>query len=257
MIPSFEITRSVIDRLDGWIAEITAPHLPLRREPDGASFRWRFQEETAETLQLGKSVRAVTAIRAALLLADNGYTTEAGSLLRTVSDFCHEIIAIGEGLVEGRLTTQQQRFVHEYFAPMARTPEELEARGKEYYVSREQLFAAHQRLAEKAKGPVDLPRRITRFLNYGYDKYVHGSYDSAMELFNGGTPQFMLRGHASDRHRCAMLTAVTGKLYELLVALGIMALSRRNEALYRSIRTAMKEIDESGEQSGAGCAALR
>jgi hypothetical protein len=256
MIPPFEVTRSVIEQLDGWLAELAAPHLPACRDPDGTSYRWRFTNETPEALQVGKAVRAVSGIRAALLLVDNGYTTEAGSILRTVADFCHEIIAVGEGLLERRLTTHQQRFVDQYFAPMARSPEELETRGKEFYVSREQLFAAHQRIAEKTRGPVDLVRRLTRFLNYGYDKYIHGSYDSSMELFRGDMSEFMLRGHLSERHRCVMRVGVSGKLYETLVALGIMALSRNNQQLFASIRKAMAEIDDSGEQSGGTCIGL-
>ena len=50
---------------------------------------------------VGKLVRAVSALRAALLLAENGHITESGSLLRMVSDFCTEIQAIGEALHSG------------------------------------------------------------------------------------------------------------------------------------------------------------
>jgi hypothetical protein len=229
----------------------------MRQEPDGATFRWRFRDETGASLQVGKAVRATSALRSALLLADSGYTTEAASLLRIASDFGQEIVAIGEGLLEGRLTTDQQRFVDEYFAPMARTPEELEARGKEYYVCRERLFAAHQRVAEKAQAPVDLLRRVTRFLNYGFDKYVHGSYDSAMELFDGQTGAFMLRGHRSERHRCAMLVSISGKVYQVLLALGFMALSRKDEPLFREIRESLAQLDAADEQSSSQCTGLR
>lgn len=192
-----------------------------------------------------------------MLLADHGYTTEAGSLLRMTSDFAHEIIAVGEGIVEGRLTTKQQRFVDQYFEPMARTADEYEQRGKEYYVSRDELSAAHQRLADKTTKRGGLLRKITRFLNYGYDKYVHGSYSSAMELFNGAEERFMLRGHASEVHRCAMLTAVAGKLHEVLVAFAFVTFSRRDELLFRSIEAALTDLERSGEQSGAACAGLR
>jgi hypothetical protein len=257
VIPPFTTTRGIIDSLDEWIAEFTAPHLPLDKQAVDDSYEWRFREETPEVLQLGKAVRAVTSIRGALLLADQGYTTEAGSLLRMTSDFAHEIIAVGEGLVEGRLTKNQQRFVDQYFAPMARSADEYEERGKEYYVSREELLAAHQRLAEKTTKQADLLRKLTRFLNYGYDKYVHGSYSSAMELFHGGEGRFMLRGHASERHRCAMLTAVAGKLHEVLVAFAFMTFSRRDEALYRSIRADLNALEMSGEQSDSKCQGLK
>jgi hypothetical protein len=249
VIPPFIATRTVIDQLDGWIAAFAGKH-EFRRDADGD---WKFVNETPEALQLGKAVRAVTSLRAALILADNGYTTEAGSQLRIASDIAHEIIAIGEGLLEGRLTTNQRRFVEQYFAPMARSPEELEQRGKEFYVSREELFAAHQRLADKTTKQGELLRSLSRFLNYGYDKYVHGSYGSAMELFRGDEGRFMLRGHDSERHRCATLTAIASKLFELLAALGFMTFPQRDEALFREIREAVNLLETSGEQSGEAC----
>ena len=42
----------------------------------------------------------------------------------------------------------------------------------ERYVTREELFAAHQRLADKTTKRADDLRKLTRFLNYGYDKYT-------------------------------------------------------------------------------------
>lgn len=240
--------------MDAWIDAFTTWHLPFRRERhSGGGFDWRFTAETPEALQLGKAVRAVTSIRGALLLADQGLTTEAGSLLRTTSDFAHEIIAVAEGVIEGRMTTAQQEFVDQYFAPLATTADELEQMGRLYYVGRDKLFAAHQRIAEKTTGQVDLLRATTRFLNYGYDKFVHGAYSSAMELFTGRTNTFMLRQNESAQHRCATLTAVAGKLHEVLVALAFMTMSRRDQELYESIRAAIRELEESGEGTRKYC----
>jgi len=248
MLPPFTTTRALIDRLDEWINAFTQWHLPLRREPSPqGGLDWKFSSETPEALQLAKAVRAATSIRGAVLLADAGMTTEAGSLLRMTADFAHEIIAVAEGLMAGRMTTAQQEFVDQFFAPLASTPEQLESMGKQYYVSREQLFAAHRRIAENTTGQVDLLRQTTRFLNYGYDKYVHGGYPTAMELFTGRTNTFLLRGHESARNRAATLSAVAAKLVEVLAALAFMAMNRRDQPLYESIRSAMRELEGSGE----------
>ena len=128
----FPVSRKIIARLDEWLAAFAAPLLPARRVPiQNGNFQWEFKEQTPEVLQVAKAVRMITGIRAALFLADNGFTTECATLLRVVSECSHEIIAIGEGLIEGRLTEPQQRFVRQYFAPIVRTPDELEQRERE------------------------------------------------------------------------------------------------------------------------------
>jgi hypothetical protein len=120
-------------------------------------------------------------------------------------------------------------------------------------VSREELFKAHYRLAAKTTGDAENLRRINRYLNYAYDKYVHTSYETAMELYTGSGHRFMLSGHESERHRCFTKVAVVGKLYEVLAALEFMALAKKDQTLHASIRESRHELEESNEQSGTRC----
>lgn len=247
---NFETTRAVFERFDEWIARLAAPYLPLRRAFDASGeFHWEFSEQSGRTLLVGKAVRMVSGIRAAMLLADHGFSTESASLCRMASDFSQEIIAIGEGLLEGRMTTSQQEFIDQYFAPLARDPEELEKRGREFYVAREKLMAAAQRLVDKTTKKWGEMRKATRFLNYGFDKYVHGAYLTATELYRGDEHRFMLRGTEFEELVCVARRTVAAKTHEVLHALELMALIARDEALCREIRAADRALDASGEQS--------
>src|SRR5450759_1550075 len=97
----FPTIRKIVSGLDPWIAALARPHFPFRRVPARrGSYYWRFRDENAHALLVGKAVRVVTSLRGALLCADNRLTTEALSLLRLVSDFADEMIAIGEGVME-------------------------------------------------------------------------------------------------------------------------------------------------------------
>jgi hypothetical protein len=40
----------------------------------------------------------------------------------------------------------------------------------------------------------DRVRKVFRYLAHMYDKYVHGAYITAMELYNGETWRFMVSG---------------------------------------------------------------
>ena len=196
---------------------------------------------------IGKAVRMVSGIRASLVLADLGFTTECASLLRMVSEFSQEILSVGEGLIEGRLTQPQQRFVRQYFSPLARTPEEFEMDEKERYVSREELYKAHYRLLAKTSEEADKMRQLSRFLNYTYDKYVHGAYLTAMELYNGYEHRFMLNGHEAEERKAIPRTAVAGKLHEVISALEMLALFSDSPDLRNELREARQSLDASQE----------
>lgn len=248
MSPDIPVSRGIIARLDVWLSILASPFLPLVRIPgEGGRFHWEFPDKRPETLMVGKAVRMVSGIKAALLLADRGFTTECASLLRMVSEFSQEIISVGEGLIEGRLTEPQECFVRQYFAPFARSPEEFEERERERYVSREELFKAHYRLGAKAQVDADRLRQLSRFLNYAFDKYVHGAYITAMELYDVSENKFVLNGHEAERPRAVVRTAVAGKLHEVISALEIMGSFSDNADLRRELTEARRILDASGE----------
>jgi hypothetical protein len=191
----------------------------------------------------------ISGIRAALMLADAGYTVECFSLLRMVMEFAQEIIAIAEGQLEERFTEPQERFIRQYYIPITEDADELEQQEHERYVTREELLKAHYRLYEKATGDKTSLRTLTRFMHYTFDKYVHGAYLTSMELYDPYTESFMLRGHKSDRNRRAAKASVAGKLHHVVFALRFMALIVGQELLVQETSLALNELEGSDEQS--------
>jgi len=253
----FPVTRRILGRLDAWIHAFAQLLPPANRVPVKDSFRWEHPDRTPEAAQVAKAVRAVSGLRAALHLADVGHTVECGTLLRTVADFSAEIIYLGEAIVEGRLTADQQRFVEQHFAPFPTDPDELAAREREYYIGRKDIGRAHRRILEKFGAPADEMAKIGAYLNKGYDSYVHGSNGSAMELYDVTINSFMLSGHRSQRFICMAKVSVAGKLQEFLNSLRFMAITRGASAIAEQIRLATDELDKSQEDAGLPCVGLR
>jgi hypothetical protein len=254
-VSDFPTLRRIVAGFDPWIAALASPHLPFRKVPAAAgSYFWRFRDENAHALLVGKAVRIVTSLRGALLCADHRLNTEALSLLRMVSDFADEMIAVGEGLLESRLTTAQTKFVEQYFTSVAETAEEHAERGFERYVSREELFKAQRRLVEKVKGDVDELLKMTRYVQKGYDSYVHGAYETSMELFRGDEMRFMLSGHDSPRYLCLTYTSLAAKLVPVLVAFEFAAVLHGLDDLRKEIIGAREALVDSGEGLSAKCA---
>jgi hypothetical protein len=250
----FKLTRAAIEVLDEPI-EVLAADLPrpMRTPLPRGGFRWRYPTQSAEVVQIAKAVRMVTSIRAAWHLAEEGLTTESATLLRVTSDFAAEIGFLAEGILEGKLNSAQQKFVDDYFKPFPTDPDELAAREREYYVGRKDITAAHTRLVQKAG--IDRVRyeRLVKYLNKGYDAYVHGAYGTAMELFTGATYSFMLRKNESPHANRVAKALVAGKLHEVFVALELMLLTRGHRELVERLSTIRLELHASAESTGRDC----
>jgi len=236
--------RLVTDELNSWVNYLAAPLMPPRMLPEGDDLvRLEFRYHTPHSVMVGKAIRAVSGLRAALVLADLGYVTECGALLRIVSDFCSEVIAIGHALNRGgELPPAVQKFVEQYFAPKARTPEQLAASERVRYVSREELMKAGRPTADANVDGEHL-RVIHRFLNMTYDAYIHGAYETTMELCDPLTGRFSTDGHPDTSKREEFVDAVALKLHEVVVALEIAAAVTANAEVFAAAREARHTMD--------------
>jgi len=245
---SFE--RETIERLDGWVNELAVPLMPPRKVPEGVDrLRLELREHIPHTVMVGKLVRAVSGLRGALLLAESGYVTECGGLLRMVSDFCTEVTAIGEALNRGGALPRSVRdFANQYFTPKAQTPEEYAAKERTRYVSRKELMKAKVRLAEGTPGGGERIRTLHPFINMIYDAYVHGAYETTMELCNPRTGGFAMRGHPEASKRQEFVEAVFLKMHEVVCAVELTAAVTAHAEVRKAAREARHAIDASAPE---------
>lgn len=250
----FKLTRAAIDALNTPIDALAAclPR-PTMVPLAGGDFRWEYPIQSPEVVQVAKAVRMVTSIKAAWHLAERGLTTECATLLRVTSDFASEIVFLAEGILEGKLNSAQQKFVDDYFKPFPTDPDELATREREYYVGRKDIIAAHTRFAQKAGIDGAHLERLIKYLNKGYDAYVHGAYATAMELFTGATYSFMLNKNESPQGNCVAKVAVAGKLHEVFVALEMMAFTRGQRELGQHLLEMRLDLAGSSEATGRDC----
>ena len=239
--------KDLFERLDGWVNLLAAPLLPPRVVNEGDRYiRLEFRQQTPHAAMVGKLVRAVSGIRAAMALAEAGHVAECASILRIVSDFCTEVSAIAEALNRGGEPPRAVRdFVAQYFTPKARIPEEYAAGERTRYVSRKELMKAETRMAEGTTVDDEKVRVLHDFLNMSYDAYVHGAYETTMELFDLKTGQFAMRGHPDNSKRREFVQAVFLKAHEVVVAVELTAAVTANATVFHAAREARHTMDAS------------
>lgn len=245
----FPVTQQVIQHIDEPVNAMAAllPR-PERKPISKGGFYWSYPVESAEVVQVAKAVRMASGLHAAWQLAQEGLITECYTILRTVADFALEIVFIAEGIMEGKFNSSQQTFIDQFFAPFPTDPDEFATRAREYYVRREKMIAARIRLLHRGSGSEEIAR-VMAFVHKTFDSYVHGAYVTAMELFTGETYTFMIGGHESLEKRSVVKVWVAAKLFEALVALELMATTRKLPDLVLEIRADRQRLWKSGEGS--------
>ena len=242
---SVNLGQEIFDKLDGWANQLVTPALPLRvtRDSDDA-IRLEFRQQIPESVMIGKLVRAVSGLRGALILAETGYIAECGAVLRIVSDLCTEISVIGLALDRGgELPAAVKDFVAQYFKPRARTQDEFASAERTRYVTREALLKVDKALAQDYPVDAGLLDQSHRYMNMAYDAYVHGAYETTMELWNQRTGTFDMRGHPSHAKREEFVEAVMLKMHEVVVAIELTAAKTSQAEMFAQTRQARRAMD--------------
>jgi hypothetical protein len=132
---------------------------------------------------------------------------------------------------------------------LPKNPDEYAAQPRVQFVSRDQLFGALYRWAEMNELDATRARQVTRFVANMYDKFVHGSYLTAMELYDPRSWTFMLRGHEDPTKKREYQRATASKVHTAVTALVAIAEFGTNENLLDEIRSAGLALYASGELS--------
>jgi hypothetical protein len=242
-----DIGREIITQLDGWVKELAAPLLPPRVIQEGGDdARLEFKYHEPHSVMIGKLVRAVSGVNAALLLADAGFVAECGTLLRVVSDFCTEILAVAEALHRGgALPNKISDFVDQYFNRKPKSVIEFCSSELPRYVSRKEIMKGVTRLCEGSSINIDEQRHVHQYLNMFYDAYVHGSYETTMDLYEPLEGNFAMKGYPNSIKRKDYVDSVFLKMHEVVAAIEVTAALTGDKKVFEESREVRRLMDES------------
>ena len=246
------LASDLIDKLDEWTNKLAAPLLPPVE--NAVTDRLEFSEHTPRTVMIGKCVRAVSGIHAALALVELGYVAECAAIMRMVSDFCSEIITIGIALQSGaELPDAVRKLVEGYFVLMPRTLEDFRKTGRPRYPSRNDLMKVETRWAKMVGINNEQWQDLPKFLNTLSDAHVHGAYETTMELYDPRTGYFRMRGFESRYRRRGHFESVILKLHEVVVALQFTASVTGHQEVWNATQDARRALDTAGWSASPSC----
>lgn len=89
------------------------PHPEFVKVGENTGFRHR--ERTDLLLSHLKCIRAVSSLNACVILLQNGYVQEIGTLCRSIDEFNQDVLFVGTPLGQDGPSEQQKRLVAEFF----------------------------------------------------------------------------------------------------------------------------------------------
>jgi len=189
----FVAIRRAVDYLEYAVAEIAKSIGNPQWVGEGDSARPRYAVPEAQIVQLCKAVRAVSAFNGCLNMLPDGFYAEILMLLRSANDFTAEIFYLHEGFQSEAPTVDQQRFIDHFFEEHGTTIDEIIANPpRASVVERKKIHASQARLLAP-NNPHEMQKR-TAAIDAIYSGYTHGAYPTAMELYEGRTGRFHMRG---------------------------------------------------------------
>lgn len=228
------------------LAAALGPAVPMS---DHGDFKFRYAKPTPQHAQVLKAVRYVSAMNAGLKLLEGGFYAEIIALMRMAQEYLSDITFIHEGLSTGTPTAEQQRFVEHFFAEHGSTAEELiQKPPRGALVERKKVHASHGRQLQPNN-----PHRIKQMFDAVesvLSGYVHGSYSSVMELYEGGTNRFRTDGMLGTPRVAQSERQMILNAHRAFNVLREIAWSLRIEELFNVLRAARLAFEKSSACAG-------
>lgn len=174
--------------------------------------KFRYSEESIETLCLIKTGRILSSLNAIVVLFESGFFVEIAVLLRTIKECCAELSFLLENYPDGKLSKSQEQYINEFFTEEFSDPQDpIQSMRKHNRVPSKKIHAGSARnisnLSELIKNP-KLRSEIQKIANPSdhqettlsilniYSGYVHYGYSQSVEIISGIPPQYHLEGMA-------------------------------------------------------------
>jgi len=245
----FAALRTAVDVLESAADElVTAIGRPnwVAIEESG---KFRYDHPSGQLLQILKGVRTVSALNACLALLPLGHYAEVLMILRSANDFLSEIAFVHEAIETQNPTADQNRFLEHYFSDQPDTVNELlENPPRGSVVERRKLQASQARYLTP-ENPSAMQKRLA-MIDAVFSGYVHGSYSSTMELYEGGTWRFRMRGMAGTPRAVEAEHQITLTTHRAFNMLRSAAWAIHHEAVFNALRPARIAFEQSAACEG-------
>ncbi len=212
-----------------------------------AHFGFRYAKPDHRHFCLLKSIRAVSALNAAILLAQQGYCQEIGVLIRTIVECTSHIkYVVSDPAKPDAIDADVERYVTEYFSDFARNS------SSDFRRPRIKQNAVHQAIGAELKRSNSKndaegrfagvePSELFSNIYLTYSNYVHARYPEVMDMYGGVPGHFHLRGMRGTPKDIESLETLDAFVTQVSQTLKLLVL-KLNLKVARSARFVVEQL---------------
>ena len=247
----FLALRRAVDYIEFAVAEISRNIGTPQWVREGDSGKFRYAVHAPQIVQLCKAVRAVSAFNGCLNMLPDGLYAEIMIVLRSAYDFIAEIFYLHEGFQSQAPMLDHQRFIDHFFEEHGNTIEEIMANPpRASVVERKKIHASQARILAP-RNQYDMQKRVAA-IDAIMSGYTHGAYPTAMELYEGGTERFRMRGMADTPRAREAEHQLVIAVHRAFNAVGVIAWSTNVQSVFDLGKVERKVFEQSAACEGMG-----
>jgi len=191
-----------------------------------------------------KGIKILSTINAAMVLLKEGYTQEIGALCRLIDDYCNEIIFLLVPQDGEKCSTDQMRFLEDFFQEELDRPYyPLASTQKRFNVPIRKIHSTCAKLSKDEANPSDA-QEILRTIHQAFSGYVHGAYPHIMEMYGGYPPCFHMSGMLGTPRIIEWRNQLQGYVYRTIMVSILVARKLCSAELETAIKELMREFEQ-------------
>jgi len=159
-----------------------------------AEKRFRCKEQTIQQALIQKLARIQSALRASLLLFQNGYTMEVGMLHRVIDETNEDVELLTSAIVTNEITPLHERYLKAFWAEEFGDESDPGRTHQSRDMVKRQKIRAHNARALGDGSDVSEPLVAAKIINKAFSGFVHGAAPHILECFGGHPPHFHTQG---------------------------------------------------------------
>jgi hypothetical protein len=213
------LVSSKIETLDRFLIKFSETFTPPLFYHSGAEhYGFRFGAPGPKHFCFLKSIRAVSALRASVILAREGYPQELFVLLRTLAEFTTHIEFILFSLDDnGTLSEEASTYLTAFFSDFARNSDTDFGKIKLKQVTVHKTVGASLDAAQRtdSTGNYDPTQKLFSQIYRTLSNFVHGRYPEIMDLYGGDPARWHTNGMAGtpkEEEMISFLETVAGSV---------------------------------------------
>lgn len=190
----YELYIEMLEVMDAAFRDFEAALPKPVRVRRGLGWVFRFKDRDIYHAVVLKLALVQSTLRGALILLENGHTSQQAMLQRVVDEANEDILFLVYAVTNDSITPLHQRYLNAFWAEEFGDDNDLTGTHQSReMIPRQKIRAYLARIEGKDLDP-SRATQVTKILSKAYSGFIHGASVHIMEMYGGTPPHFHTRG---------------------------------------------------------------